>query len=385
VWEAALLGEQGGPPGNLVVSVTPFIPGTSVTITADNADAGDAVYFALSTSGTGAGPCPAPLAGYCLDIVQPALIGVDTADSGGRAEISVTVPATFAGTVWIQAAMPDGAGTEISSAITVPVDDSTFACYPGASEDWSTCVELVDYSAAWGADYDYPAPYLGSPLYEEPVRYVDLAVANPSLSVSPNFVLSELMQEWKGRYGVFQPFVVAHIQDIRDWTGGALNITSGYRNVTYNASVGGSTHSRHMYGDCVDMYSSVASLTTVGDYCTDLGAGYIGYYTSHVHCDWRDDDLNEAFFDASFVGAASPGGAALTPLPEHSAQLIPGAIWTAPGEGWDEGEPLREWTALDITGGVIEEFVGDTYVPPAAADVVEVWVGRAVHLSLPVP
>ena len=169
-------------------------------------------------------------------------------------------------------------------------------CYPGADGAWTTCLPLVDWQAGWGADYAYPDPMDGSALYRAPIRFVDLSEGDPGVMLAANFALSELMQEHKGRYGVFQPHAVERIQALRERVGGPVTINSGYRNVTYNAGVGGATWSRHMYGDALDMRSSAASLDALAGHCEALGAGYIGWYETHIHCDWRDDPLDEAFF-----------------------------------------------------------------------------------------
>ncbi len=375
--EAAPPGPGLAPPPSLSLTHDRLLSGESATVYVSGANSGEEVYLLLSSSGAGAGPCPAVLGGECLDILGPFLGGVDTADGNGDAEIVLTMPDPIpVATVWLQAATTSAAVSNVAEA---EADAAPEVCYPGPSEDWTACVELVDHDPGWGADYDYPAPYLGSPQYEEPVRYVDLAVANPSLSIAPNFVLSELMQEWKGRYGVYQPHVVDNLQYIRDETGGALNVNSGYRNPAYNASVGGATYSRHMYGDAADVWSSVASLTTVGDHCDDLGAGYIGYYAAHVHCDWRDDPLEPILFDPDARDAF--GEVLEQPERVFAAELVRGAVWTAPATGWDEGEPLREWTAYDADGVVIDTYVGGEYLPPVEAVEIEVVVGRELLLS----
>ena len=115
------------------------------------------------------------------------------------------------------------------------------ACFPGADESWTTCLEVVDWDDAWGSDYDYPDPYNGSSQYLKPLRFIDLSAADPDLALAPNFVVDEFMQEWKGRFAIYQPHAVARMQQIRDRVGGAVTVNSGYRNVSYNASVGGAT------------------------------------------------------------------------------------------------------------------------------------------------
>ena len=192
-------------------------------------------------------------------------------------------------------------------------------CYPGADNSWTTCFELVQWSASWGADYDYPEPLEGSPLYRKPLRFLDLSQLDDSEPLAPNFTLGELMSAAKGRYGLFQPHAVERIQALRDRVGGPVNVNSGYRNVTYNAGVGGATWSRHLYGDAIDTWSTSVSLDGLAAHCEALGAGYIGWYETHIHCDWRDDVLDEDLY-----GPAPPPG----PVPDS---------------GDEEGPPLREW------------------------------------------
>jgi hypothetical protein len=190
---------------------------------------------------------------------------------------------------------------------------------------------------------------------------------------------SRTLQEWKGRYAIYQIHAVEQLQAIRDTIGGPLRVHSGYRNVSYNADVGGATWSRHMYGDSVDMSSSVASLNDLSDICDDLGAGYIGMYDTHVHCDWRDDILDPAFFDADRFQAIGHAPA----RPQHTGELVrDGEAWTAPATGFDEGEPLRQWTAWDDRGHVIDRMTGTRYIPPIQATRIDVVVGRQVTLSV---
>lgn len=170
-------------------------------------------------------------------------------------------------------------------------------CYLGADRVGTTCLDVVDRSAAWGSDWDWPEPLDGDPAYTAPSRFVDLDYADAELALAPNFVLEEFMQAWKGRYGVIQPHLVQSIQDLRELSGGAIYVNSGFRNPAYNESVGGATWSRHQYGDAVDMDSAVLSLTELGELCDALGADYVGYYSGHVHCDWRYSELEPAFFD----------------------------------------------------------------------------------------
>lgn len=274
------------------------------------------------------------------------------------------------------------------SAISCPTDcgtTTTQVCYPGANLAWTTCVDVIDHSTSWGADYAYPAPLGGSAQYAAPLRFVDLSIANPGLALAPNFVLSEFMQEWKGRYAIYQPHVVDYLQDIRNSIGGSLIINSGYRSVAYNASVGGATNSRHMYGDAADVATSAASFQAVSDLCYQLGAGYVDIYTGHVHCDWRNDPLEPVFFSPVVTIVSGLQPLIDLGIPVYQVEMVPGVVWTAPTWGWDEGEPLREWTAWDVDGNLIAESISVTFVPPEDAAVVEVWVSRKVVMTMDVP
>jgi hypothetical protein len=222
-------------------------------------------------------------------------------------------------------------GTPEDTAAPAPGDDDipdpeptdALVCYPGADATYTACLPLVAWEAAWGEDYAYPDPLDGSAQYAAPTRFIDLddPAADPSLPVAENFVLDELMQAWKGRFGVFQVHTVEKLQLMRDAIDGPLTVNSAYRNVTYNASVGGATWSRHQYGDAVDLASSAASLDALADLCEGLGAGYIGWYEAHIHCDWRDDPLDVGFY----------------PTPAEATCGAPGR------DGTVDGTPRREW------------------------------------------
>ncbi|MCB9673640.1 MAG: DUF882 domain-containing protein [Alphaproteobacteria bacterium] len=191
--------------------------------------------------------------------------------------------------------------------------------------------------------------------------------------LAPNFRLDEIAQEYKGRYAVVQPHAVDRLQDLRDELG-PLVVNSGYRPPGYNASIGGATYSRHMYGDAFDIDPVNVSLTTLQSACYSHGAGYVGVYTTHMHCDWRDDTVSIEFF-------GTPNGTFTFQPPPFDAVVrfdSFGVELEAPAEGWDEGEPLREWTAYDADGYAIDSFVGEKYEPPADAASVEVWIGREI-------
>ena len=170
-------------------------------------------------------------------------------------------------------------------------------CYPGVNADYSACFPLVDRVEEMGDAYEYPEPYEGSEQYLAPTRFVDLNPTDHTVPLSGNFALGEFMHKNKGQFGLYQVHAVENLQAIREASGGPLYAHSGYRNVTYNEGVGGAEWSRHIYGDAMDMHSDTVSLSELAELCEDFGAGFTKLYDSHVHCDWRDDPLDSAFFE----------------------------------------------------------------------------------------
>jgi hypothetical protein len=174
---------------------------------------------------------------------------------------------------------------------------------------------------------------------------------------------------------------VQSLQWLRETVGGPISVNSGYRSPGYNAGIEGSaTWSRHMYGDAADIAAADLSIDALADLCTDWGAGYVGTYTTHVHCDWRDDPLSAAFYDADTAAAVAPP----TPPTGRIVWADRGAL-RAPAHGFDEGEPLRTWSAWSTAGDLLDRATGATYTPPAGAARVTVDVGRQLWLQAALP
>ncbi|HET6585884.1 MAG TPA: 3D domain-containing protein [Nannocystaceae bacterium] len=246
-------------------------------------------------------------------------------------------------------------------------------CYPGPDNDGTMCLPLAFPGEPSG--YDYPGLLNGNENYRGPIAYLDLSAIPPETKLAPNFTLGELAQASKGRYAVVQPHAVARLQSIRGALG-VLKVNSGYRSPGYNAGVDGSaTWSRHMYGDGFDYAPQSASIDSGESQCQSKG-GTLVEYTTHVHCDWRGTSVDPLFFGAAF------GEAPELPLMAMTAVLeLSDGRWTAPAEGFDEGEPLRRWTALDADGDVIEQALGESFAPPAGTARIEVGVGAVVTLA----
>lgn len=272
-------------------------------------------------------------------------------------------------------------------------------CYPGEFDTWDVCFDLVPKTGFADTGYNYPSST--DPRYAKPVNFLDLETAPATTKLAKNFRLDELMQAWKGRYGIFSAATMAHWQNVRTAIGVPLYINSGYRNVDYNASVGGVTFSRHMYGDAADVTAQGGvSLQTIANACTAEGAGFIQLYAAHVHCDWRNDPLGNDFWPAG----PSAGPVLPTPSTLPGEGALPEGIWAdvevvteAPtvgqplrlearwGPGFDEGAPWVGW--IVTRAGHVVADVGPTetltLTPDVAGDYDVQWTaGGLIHGGL---
>ena len=81
--------------------------------------------------------------------------------------------------------------------------------------------------------------------------------------------------------------LVEYLQKIRDYFGKAVNINSGYRCKTHNASVGGASQSNHMDGEAADIRITGKTPLEVAQYAEHIGVLGIGVYSWGVHIDTR--------------------------------------------------------------------------------------------------
>ena len=224
-------------------------------------------------------------------------------------------------------------------------------CYPGQFNTWDVCFELTPKSQVGSSGYSYPS---GGPSgqYKAPKYLLNLSGLNPATRLSKNFILDEFMQSYKGKYAIYSPQTVVHWQNIRTALGVPIYINSGFRSPGYNAGVeGAAKFSRHMYGDAADVTAKGAvSLSAIKNKCQSEGADYVSVYTSHVHCDWRNDALKDFWsgFGAGKPGAHSHHGESMesrawvhvsnsTPVPGSAVFL------KAHYEGFEEGIPWVRW------------------------------------------
>jgi hypothetical protein len=144
-------------------------------------------------------------------------------------------------------------------------------------------VSGADYNLADGSEHGYVAPvsYFGP----------DAIARNPQLTTNLRLcdVTSCELDRRRGDYVALDPSMVANLDLIYQDLGG-IQVNSGYRSPSYNESVGGVTHSRHQYGDAVDIaVTRTNTEARIIESCRSRGASEWFTYDSgaHVHCDWR--------------------------------------------------------------------------------------------------
>ncbi len=278
------------------------------------------------------------------------------------------------------APLTDDSGTPDAPGYQEPVETGDLACYLGSEGLGEACLPVVAWDPDWGPDYAYPEPLDAQ--YTAPLAFLDLegSARDPNLSLAPTFVLSEFASARKGRFAIVQPHLVAHLQAVRDTVGGPILVNSGYRSPGYNAAIDGAAEwSRHQYGDAVDIRSDDASLEALADTCEAEGASYVAVYTSHVHCDWRDDPLDPAFFPDS-----APTGTSETPA-AAALYRTGGGLQIEVLSGLEEGTPLVRWQAWSDAGERLATATGLSWAPPPQSHRVVATVGRQVTLQHWVP
>lgn len=81
------------------------------------------------------------------------------------------------------------------------------------------------------------------------------------------------------------------LRDVRRYFGAPVKITSGYRCITHNESVGGAVRSQHPMGTAADIQVAGIEPIKVQDYLEDQYPDTygIGRYTTFTHIDVREN------------------------------------------------------------------------------------------------
>lgn len=104
--------------------------------------------------------------------------------------------------------------------------------------------------------------------------------------ITKNFQAEEFASKGDGSIKV-SPELVHRLQQLRDYLGVPIRVTSGYRDPAHNKRVGGAPSSRHMSGEAADIVADGVSLAELAEAAKKFfGDGGIGSsYSSHVHVD----------------------------------------------------------------------------------------------------
>lgn len=157
------------------------------------------------------------------------------------------------------------------------------------------------------------------------------------MSLTKNFQAKEFFSRIKQGGGKMVPppakyagnlqALATNLQKIRDRVG-PLNINSGYRTTKYNATVGGSSKSQHLYAKAADISSPTMTGPELHAVVMDLinqGAihnGGVGKYDTFVHYDIRDQPARWDESTPSEKKKAAKGAGFLTLLSALAAFLL---------------------------------------------------------------
>ncbi len=236
-------------------------------------------------------------------------------------------------------------------------------CYPGTSFNFDVCFNLVSAASVTDAGWSYPAATGTND--RAPAFFLDVSAAPAATKLAANFALSELMPASGGRYALFRPLTVGHLQRTRASLGVPLTVDNAYLKPTAAAPHEGGL-ARHPYGDAVDLRTSSTTVTLadIQRACEAEGADFTQVYTTHVHCDWRDEPAGSDFWGPlpRRVDADLDPWAGLWADVEVTA--FDGALHTLSArwsEAFDEGIPWVRWEVTDPVTAVV------TVVEPATS------------------
>ena len=114
---------------------------------------------------------------------------------------------------------------------------------------------------------------------------------NGDLNLSTNFKVKEFACRDGSDKILVDIDLVAKLQDLRDYLGKPVTITSGYRTESYNDSCGGAKSSYHLKGQAVDIYCDGVKPIVIALWAEFNGLGGVGIYLNRdrefVHIDTR--------------------------------------------------------------------------------------------------
>jgi len=275
------------------------------------------------------------------------------------------------------------------------IQSETLACY------LNKCFTPVSISSIKDNKHDYAYPdendfptHDKQQQYRPPFAILDLLAINPTERLSDNFSVSEFMARQKGRYGLLSSYVLTQMQLMRNALNQAINITSGYRSPGYNRGISGSAKwSRHTYGDAVDFYAGRVNLRNLLALCQQYSASFTLIYNTHIHCDWRDHQLDPAFYQGLEDTPITRDGPSLSAMQQLQAESYIRLKKTDSELEFyvssemlehevEEGQPIYEWTVYLNNVFYTNSNVPNLKLPKQSGSYsVQVEVGGAIRLE----
>ena len=108
-----------------------------------------------------------------------------------------------------------------------------------------------------------------------------------NIQIAKNFMLRELECKDGSHQVAVKAELIEKLQRLRDLIGQPVIVTSGYRNPSHNAAVGGAAQSRHLTGEAADIRVPELHPDEVAQIATDVGFNGVGIYSSFTHVDIR--------------------------------------------------------------------------------------------------
>jgi peptidoglycan hydrolase-like protein with peptidoglycan-binding domain len=156
---------------------------------------------------------------------------------------------------------------------------------------------------------------------------------------------------------LIDPQLVKYLQQIRDYFGAEVEITSGYRCENYNRSIGGATGSRHSKGQAADIVVNGVAPRRVAAYAEYIGVKGIGLYETgadgyFVHIDTRD--YKSYWYGQAQAGRSTFGGAAA--MGPGGTGSTTASKAPAAGNGYTLGQFITD--VQKVTGATVDGVAG---------------------------
>lgn len=120
---------------------------------------------------------------------------------------------------------------------------------------------------------------------EADALWLHVSVLSDSFRLSRNFRLGEFKSKDNTDLILIHPALILALQAIRDHTGKAVSINSGYRSPAHNTAIGGAPNSLHTKGMAADIVIRGMTPIEVASLAHDLGLGGIKAYPTFTHID----------------------------------------------------------------------------------------------------